>query len=230
MPHGLSIDGDDDVWVTDVALNQVFRFSHDGNLELVLGEAGVEAWDSAHFAQPADVEFGPNGTVYVADGYVNCRIVSFTKDGVYRFEWGECGENAGQFAIPHDLAIDSQGKVYVADRQNDRVQIFTSDGQFIEEWRSNGEWRPYGLALSAEGDALFVIDGGEQPSALPDRSFVVVLDLTGGQMGQFGRFGNQDGQFMMGHDIAVGISGTVYVVDVIGQRLQRFSEIQQQSK
>jgi DNA-binding beta-propeller fold protein YncE len=225
LPHGLSVDSDDNVWVTDVALNQVFKFSHDGALELLLGEAGVEGSDESHFAQPADVEFGPDGTVYVADGYVNCRIVNFSKDGVYRFEWGECGDDAGQFKIPHDLAIDAGGRVYVADRENDRVQIFSSKGQFIEEWRSGGTWRPYGLALSPGQDALFVVDGGEQPSTLPDRSGVVLLDRSGRQIGQFGRFGNQNGQFMMGHDIALDASGTVYVVDVHGQRLQKFSEL-----
>lgn len=224
MPHGLSIDNDDNIWVTDVALNQVFKFSHDGALESVLGEAGVEGRDETHFAQPADVEFGPDGSVYVADGYVNCRVVNFDKDGSYRFEWGECGEGAGEFETPHDLAIDTEGRVYVADRENDRVQIFTWDGQFIEEWRSGGKWRPYGLALSPDQDALFVVDGGEQPSTLPDRSGVIMLDNSGVQIGQFGRFGNQDGQFMMGHDIAIGPSGTVYVVDVIGRRLQKFSE------
>jgi DNA-binding beta-propeller fold protein YncE len=225
MPHGLSIDGDDNIWVTDVALNQVFKFSHDGALEFVLGEAGVEGWDETHFAQPADVEFGSDGTVYVADGYVNCRIVNFSAEGAYRFEWGECGNGTGQFEIPHDLAIDAEGRVYVADRENDRIQLFSSTGRFIEEWRSGGMWRPYGLALSHDQDVLFVVDGGEQPSILPDRSCVVVLDRSGRQIGQFGRFGNQDGQFMMGHDIALGASGTVYVVDVIGQRLQKFLEL-----
>jgi DNA-binding beta-propeller fold protein YncE len=222
LPHGLSIDDENNVWVTDVALNQVFKFSHEGELELVLGEAGIEGWDEIHFAQPADVEFGPNGTVYVADGYVNCRIMNFSKDGEYRFEWGECGNGAGQFDIPHDLEIDAEGKVYVADRENDRVQIFSSNGQFIKEWRSGGTWRPYGIALSPDGNSLYIVDGGEQPSELPDRSGVVILDHSGRQIGRFGRFGNQDGQFMMGHDIALGAASEVYVVDVIGQRLQRF--------
>jgi peptidylamidoglycolate lyase len=223
MPHGLSIDGQDNVWVTDVALNQVFKFSHDGELKIVLGEAGIEGSDETHFAQPADVEFGPRDTVYVADGYVNCRIVSFDSNGAYLFEWGECGDSAGQFKVPHDLAIDAEGLVYVADRENDRIQLFSPEGQFLEEWKSGGGWRPYGLALSPNQDSLFVVDGGEQPSEFPDRSGVIVLDLGGRMIGQFGRYGNQDGQFMMGHDIALDASGAVYVVDVIGQRLQKFS-------
>jgi DNA-binding beta-propeller fold protein YncE len=192
---------------------------------LVLGKAGIEGWDKEHFAQPTDVEFGPDGTVYVADGYVNCRIVNFSHDGKYRIEWGSCGKNPGQFQIPHDLAIDAHGTVYVADRENDRIQVFDTDGQFVTEWASHGSWRPYGLSLSPDGSSLFVVDGGEQPSQFPDRSKVIVLNRVGDQIGQFGRFGNQDGQFQMGHDISIDVAGMIYVADVIGQRVQKFSEI-----
>jgi peptidylamidoglycolate lyase len=224
MPHGLSIDVEDNVWVTDVGRNQVLKFSHDGKLLMALGEDGVEGWDNTHFAQPTDVEFGLDGSVYVSDGYVNCRVIRFTPEGEYQFEWGECGDDPGQFNTPHDLAIDRQGKVYVADRENDRIQVFEADGEFIAAWHSDGKWRPYGLSISPTKEELFVVDGGEQPSNFPDRSGVVVLDLSGHQVDKFGRFGNQDGQFMMGHDITVSQEGVVYVVDVMGRRLQRFSQ------
>lgn len=222
MPHGLSIDEFDNVWVTDLGRNQVIKFSHDGDKLMVLGENGVEGWDQNHFAQPSDIEFGPDGTVYVSDGYVNCRIVAFTPKGKYQFEWGECGSEIGQFDIPHDLAIDHSGNVYVADRENDRIQVFESNGDFIAKWPSRGEWRPNGLSLSPNSGEIFVVDGGENPIDFPDRSKVVVLDLSGQQLTEFGRFGNQDGQFMVGHDIAVSPDGYVYVVDLIGRRLQRF--------
>jgi peptidylamidoglycolate lyase len=201
MPHGLSIDSMDNVWVTDVGHNQVFKFTHDGDLLLVLGEAGVEGSDSAHFAQPTDVEFGPDGSVYVSDGYVNGRVVNFSDQGDYRFEWGRRGDGPSEFNVPHDLAIDTQGTVYVADRER----------------------RPYGISMGLNGGYLFVVDGGEQPAAPPDRSGVVVLDQSGNIAARFGRFGNQDGQFMMGHDIALDREGNVLVVDVIGRRLQKFN-------
>jgi peptidylamidoglycolate lyase len=223
MPHGLSIDENDNVWVTDVARNQVYKLSHDGDLLLVLGEDGVEGWDNGHFAQPTDIEFGIDNSIYVSDGYVNCRIVNFGPDGEYRFEWGTCGDGQGQFYTPHDLAIDDSGRVFVADRENDRIQVFEADGTYIAEWQSGGQWRPYGLSLSPADEAIFIVDGGEQPNGFPDRSSVIVLDLSGNQITGFGRFGNQDGQFMMGHDITVGNDGSVYVVDVIGRRLQKFS-------
>ena len=188
------------------------------------GEDGVEGWDDTHFAKPTDIEFGPDGSVYVSDGYENCRIVNFTPDGQYQFEWGECGDGVGQFNIPHDLAIDRKGSVYVADRENDRIQVFELDGDFIMEWRSGGEWRPSGLSISPVKEEIFVVDGGEQPADFPDRSSVFVLDLSGHQVAEFGRYGNQDGQFMAGHDITVSPDGFVYVVDIVGRRLQRFSQ------
>jgi DNA-binding beta-propeller fold protein YncE len=219
MPHGLSVDAEDHVWVTDVGHNQVFKFTHDGELQFVLGEAGVEGSDSKHFAQPTDVDFGLDGSVYVSDGYVNARIVNFSDEGDYRFEWGLPGDGPGEFDVPHDLAIDGQGRVYVADRENDRIQVFAPDGVFLKEWSSNGLWRPYGISVAPDGSRLFVVDGGEQPPALPDRSGVVVLDQSGDLIGQFGRFGNQDGQFMMAHDVALDREGNVLVVD----GLQKFN-------
>lgn len=223
MPHGLSIDPDDHVWVTDVAHNQVFKFTHDGDLLLSLGEKGVEGADKAHFAQPTDVEFGPDGSVYVSDGYVNRRVVSFAADGTYRFEWGAQGPKAGEFDVAHDLAVDARGRVYVADRENDRIQIFQPDGTFVDEWHSGGAWRPYGVHIDHSNGHVFVIDGGAQPYLLPYRSAVVVLDSAGVEVQRFGRFGNHDGQFVMGHDLTLDHDGNVLVADVLGRRLQRFN-------
>ena len=225
MPHGLSIDSKDDVWVTDVAHSQVFKFTHDGDLLLTLGERGVEGADSAHFAQPTDVEFGPDGSIYVSDGYINRRVLSFTPEGTYRFEWRAHGSAAGDFYVVHDLAVDASGRVYVADRENDRIQIFEPDGTFVSEWRSGGTWRPYGIDVDPSSGQVFVIDGGAQPYLLPHRSAIVVFDSTGKELQRFGRFGNQDGQFIMGHDIALDRDGNVLVADVLGRRLQRFNRV-----
>jgi peptidylamidoglycolate lyase len=222
MPHGLSIDADDNVWVTDVAHNQVFKFTHDGQLLLTLGERGVEGSGETHFAQPTDVEFGRDGSFYVSDGYVNRRVVSFAADGAYRFEWGAKETGSGDFSVVHDLAVDNQWRVYVADRENDRIQIFEPDGTFVSEWSSGGKWRPYGIDVDQQSGRVYVIDGGEQPYELPYRSAVVILDSTGKELKRLGQFGNRDGEFIMGHDIALDGDGNILVADVLGRRLQRF--------
>ena len=225
MPHGLSVDSNDDVWVTDVAHNQVFKFTHDGDLLLTLGEQGVEGADGAHFAQPTDVEFGPDGSIYVSDGYINRRVVCFTADGTYRFEFGAEASETGDFYVVHDLAVDVRGRLYVADRENDRIQIFEADGTFLDEWHSGGAWRPYGIDVDPSTGQVFVIDGGAQPYLLPYRAAIVVLDSTGTELERIGRFGNHDGQFIMGHDIALDRDGNVLVADVLGRRLQRFNRV-----
>jgi len=225
MPHGLSIDSDDNVWVTDVAHNQVFKFTHDGELLLTLGEKGIEGVGESHFARPTDVEFGPTGSFYVSDGYGNRRVVSFSAEGNYQFEWAANDTGSGDFYVVHDLAVDNQGRVYVADRENDRIQIFEPDGTFVNEWNSDGAWRPYGIDVDPENGRVFVIDGGEQPYALPYRSAIVVLDSTGKELKRFGQFGNQDGEFIMGHDIALDRDGNILVADVLGRRLQRFNRM-----
>ena len=188
-------------------------------------DALLEGAGSTHFSQPTDVEFGPDGSVYVSDGYINRRVVSFTADGEYRFEWGAQGPEPEDFYVAHDLAVDGRGRVYVADRENDRIQIFKSDGTYVNEWRSEGAWRPYGIDIDPSSGYVYVIDGGAQPYVLPHRSDVVVLDGTGAELQRFGRFGNHDGQFIMGHDIALDRDGNVLVADVLGRRLQRFNRI-----
>jgi peptidylamidoglycolate lyase len=225
MPHGLSVAPDDTVWVTDVARSQVLRFTHDGELLLALGELGVEGSDPDHFAQPTDVAFGHDGSVYVSDGYVNGRVVNFSGNGDYRFEWGQRGSGPGQFNVVHDLAIDTQGQVLVADRENDRIQIFKADGEFVEEWRGSEEWRPYGIDIDPASDKILVVDGGVQPYRLPYRSAIVILDSKGTILDRLGSFGNQDGQFIMGHDIAVAGDGSLIVADVLGRRIQRFRPV-----
>ena len=113
----------------------------------------------------------------------------------------------------------------MADRENDRIQIFEADGTFVSEWNSGGAWRPYGIDINPSNSQVFVIDGGAQPYELPYRSAIVVLDSMGREQFRFGRFGNQDGQFIMGHDIALDGEGNILVADVLGHRLQRFNLI-----
>lgn len=222
MPHGLTVDDHDNVWLTDVSLQQVYKFSSEGKLLLTLGERGIPGSDRSHFNRPTDVAVLPDGSFYVSDGYRNTRVAKFAPDGKFLFQWGRPGSGPGEFDTPHGIAVDTAGRVYVADRQNDRVQIFDSSGRFLSQWKSPRIGRPYSIALLGNGLAA-VVDGGEQPDSGPDRSGVAILRLDGTVVERFGRYGNYDGQFRMGHDLAADLSGNLYVVDITGQRVQKFA-------
>lgn len=221
MPHGLAVDSEDNIWLTDVGRHQVFKFSHDGELLLELGENRVPGADAAHFNLPTDVAVLDDGGFFVSDGYGNYRVVKFSNDGELEFQWGTQGSGEGEFNLPHGLALDVAGRLYVADRSNSRVQVFDREGSFISEWPREKVGRPYGITVDAAG-SVFVVDGGDQPASPPDRSRVIRLSSAGSVESIFGRFGNYDGQFQMGHDLAVGEDGAVYVVDIIGKRVQKF--------
>lgn len=221
MPHGLTVDSKDNIWLTDVGSHQIFKFDPSGRLLMTLGEPGVSGADKTHFNLPTDVAVLADGSFYVSDGYANTRVVKFSADGRYQFEWGKPGKGPGEFDLPHAIAVDAGGRVYVADRSNARVQVFSSTGRFIREWKGIELGRPYSVAIAADNRAV-VVDGGDQPKRGPDRSGAALVDLLGRILSRFGRFGNQDGQFRLAHDVAVDRSGNVYVVDAWGQRVQKF--------
>lgn len=221
MPHGLSIDQDDHVWVTDVARHQVFKFTHDGELRLTLGEDRIPGDDMGHFNLPTDVAVDKTGVFFVSDGYGNTRVLRFSPDGQYQMHWGVKGSAEGEFDLPHGIAVDDVGRVYVADRSNARIQVFDRQGRYLTQWKGPDIGRPYAVEVGGN-DKAYVVDGGDQPEAPPDRSRAMRLSLSGAVEATFGRYGNYDGQFMIGHDIAVGGDDAVYVVDVEGKRVQKF--------
>jgi peptidylamidoglycolate lyase len=221
MPHGLTIDRDDNVWLTDVGLQQVFKFSPDGQRLMTLGEARVAGNDATHFDMPTDVAIARDGTFFVSDGYGNSRVLHFSADGKLRKIWGTKGTGPGEFDLPHGITIDKHDRVLVADRSNARVQVFDQAGRFVNQWQSAELGRPYAAAVGQQ-NRVFIADGGDQPKSPPDRSGVAVVDADGQLILRLGRFGNQDGQFRLAHDIAVAKDGAVYVVDAWGQRVQKF--------
>jgi 6-bladed beta-propeller len=162
-PHGLFIDKNGNVWVTDGdgeagKGHQVFEFSPDGKVLLTLGKAGVAGDGPDTFNRPSDVLVPPNGDIFVADGHgpgSNARIVKFSADGKFIKAWGKQGSGPGEFDNPHSLAMDSKGRLFVADRGNSRIQMFDQDGQFLEEWRQFG--RPSGVFID-KNDVLYVAD------------------------------------------------------------------------
>ena len=221
MPHGLTIDHEDNVWLTDVGLHQVFKFTPDGRQLLVLGEARVPGNDPRHFNKPTDVAVARDGTFFVSDGYGNARVLKFAADGTLLLTWGRRGTGPGEFDLPHGIALDEHGRVLVADRRNARMQLFDQSGKFLDQWQGAELGRPYAAAVGRK-DRVFIADGGDQPETPPDRAGVAIVDADGQLITRFGRFGNYDGQFRLAHDIAVAKDGAVYVVDAWGQRVQKF--------
>ena len=221
MPHGLTLDREDNVWLTDVGRHQVFKFTHDGRLLLTLGERGRPGADQSHFNLPTDVAVLPDGSFYVSDGYRNTRVVKFDAAGRYEFEWGGKGAEPGKFNLQHGIAVDDRGRVFVCDRGNARLQVFDVTGKFLAEWKGPQIGRPYGVSVATNGH-VFVIDGGEQ-SKTSDHGKAVELDADGNVVDSFGSHGSEPGQFRTGHDIAIAPGdGAVYIAEGAGRRVQKF--------
>jgi DNA-binding beta-propeller fold protein YncE len=164
------------------------------------------------FNRPTDVAFGRNGEIYVADGYGNSRVVKFDRDGNFIKAWGKYGTGEGEFNLPHSIVIDNEGRVYVADRENQRIQIFDADGHFLRQWTGIGY--PYGLWISPD-QHIWMVDGAY------DR--VVELDQNGKILGAFGEPGHKPGQMAWAHFMAIGPDRTIYLADVLNWRFQVFA-------
>jgi sugar lactone lactonase YvrE len=176
FPHGLAVDGEGNVWVTDAQGSkdgtkghQVFKFSPAGKLLMSLGKAGVAGDGPDLFNQPAAVAVARNGDILIADGHVpsygNARIMKFSKDGKFIKSWGHKGSAPGEFLGAHCLAFDSKGRLFVGDRSNNRIQIFDQDGKFLAEWKQFG--RPSGLFID-RNDRLYVTDSESTDSSVPE--------------------------------------------------------------
>ena len=222
IPHGLTIDYQDNIWLTDVGLHQVFKFDAAGNLLLVLGERGVKGNDSSHFDQPTDIAIASDGSFYVSDGYGNSRISKFSPDGELLISWGTAGGEPGQFDTPHSVALDPNGNVYVADRGNARLQIFDEDGNFLSEWKGSWLGRPWAVRIDSGGN-VYMVDGGDQSTFWPDRARIQKIDSEANILASFGSYGTEPGQFIWPHTIALGQGGALYIGEVsTGMRIQKF--------
>ena len=164
FPHGIAVDKDGNIWVTDGQGrdgkgHQVFKFSPDGEVLMTLGKAGVAGDGPDTFNQPDDVAIAPNGDIFVSDGHTpamgNARVMKFAKDGKFIKQWGKHGSGPGEFEVPHALAFDSRGRLFVGDRANNRIQIFDQDGNFIDQWKQFS--RPSGVYIDNH-DVIYVTD------------------------------------------------------------------------
>lgn len=223
MPHGLTVDNQNNIWVTDVGLHQVFKFSHEGKLLMKLGIANVPGNDSLHFDRPTDIAVTPSGDFYVSDGYRNSRVVKFSASGQYLFEWGKKGDGPGAFDIPHAIDLDNKGQVYVADRENSRLQVFDSAGRFITEYKNNHAGKIYSVTVDKTNAHVFATDYITN-YINPKGSDIILFDSTGNRLGQFGRSGGYDGPASRLHDIAIDKEGNIFVCDILKNRIQKFTK------
>jgi DNA-binding beta-propeller fold protein YncE len=245
-PHGIFIDGKDNVWLVDDKDHTVHKFSSDGQRLMTIGESGKAA-DTGYqigvspvlraagpFHRVTNVAVLPDGDMYIADGYGNARVHKFSKDGKLLFSWGEPGRGPGQFILPHGIGVDSAGLVYVADRENSRVQVFSAAGEYLREWTFLN--RPYDIFIDDQ-DMLHIAEGGfhnymmkrsEGPLPAHDQTMiyppcghapiarVTVCDPDGNISAQIG--GENPvlpGNFVAPHGIGADKRGDIYVGEVI---------------
>ncbi len=190
--HGLHVDKDNNIWVSDGrAMNNgkghtVMKFNQDGKLLMTLGKPGVAGTGTDVFSEPSDIYVVPNGDIFVADGHggpqSNHRMLKFDKDGKFIKEWGKKGWGPGEFNVPHSIAMDSIGRLFVGDRGNNRIQVFDQDGKYLLEWRQFG--RPSGLFID-KNDMLYVADNSPDETNPPYRSGIRAGSVRDGVVRSF---------------------------------------------
>jgi hypothetical protein len=234
--HGITIGPDDAVYCTDDLDHTVRKFTPEGQLLLTLGtsgrpsDTGIDGLDyrtirraGPPFHRPTNVAVAPDGSLYVSDGYGNARVHKFAADGRLLFSWGEPGGGPGQFNLPHGVALDGDGRVYVADRENSRVQVFTAEGRFLAQWTDVA--RPMQVAIDPGGH-VFVAEVGwraglfpwhDPPGPHPAGARLSVFGRDGTLLARWG--GGDDpcapGDFFAPHDVCLDRHGDLYVGEVV---------------
>lgn len=212
--HGLRIDAEDNLWTIDDGNHTVLKLSREGRVLLVLGRRDMSGENDWLFNRPTDVAWGRDGEIYVSDGYGNSRVVKFDRTGRFLKAWGKRGTGPGEFILPHSVAVDRAGRVYVGDRENMRIQIFDADGNFLREWPGIGY--PYGLAITAD-QHVWMADGGYNR--------VIEIDPDGKILGAIGEPGRLPGQFAWAHFLALGPDRRLFVADILNWRVHVFTPV-----
>jgi DNA-binding beta-propeller fold protein YncE len=220
--HGSLVAADGAIFCTDDGSHFAAKFTPEGELLLMLGKKGEpsdtgyfrtwEVWQSTStirhpgppFNRPTGVAVNSDGDIFVSDGYGNCRVHRFDATGTLKLSWGEPGGAPGQFRLPHDVAIDQLGRVLVADRENSRIQLFTQDGAFLEQWHD--VIRPTGLFIDRNG-IVYVSEFCLRVS---------IFNPSGALLSRWGNSGpaKEEALFLAPHSIAADSSGDVYVGEV----------------
>ena len=234
--HHIKIDRDGNIWLADIGLHVVRKFSPGGEILLTIGTPGEKGMDKAHLHAPTDMAVTPTGEVFVADGYGNNRIVHFDAHGKYVKEWGQMGVGPQDFSLPHGIGIDSKGVLYVCDRNNQRVQVYSQAGKLIDSWQN--VIVPWGIVVTANDD-IWIAGCSPMPwrndpkypgaplSCPPKDQLVMkfnpagkVLQLTTFPKGEDEK--EQPGDVNWLHCAALDSAGNLYLGDIIGKRVQKF--------
>ena len=218
--HGVRLDGDGNIWATDVGAHVVYKLNPQGQVLLTLGtkgEAGEwnEAAGSRKLNQPNDVAIARNGDVFIVQGHTpgpsgDARVLKFDKTGKFIKSWGGKGKAPGQFEVAHGIAIDAQGLLWVTDRENQRIQIFDADGTFVREHKYAG--LPCSLDIGRQ--YIYMVNGFAGQ--------ILQLDLSGKVLAATGKAGTGPGEFGEAHFIAVSPKGELYVADSVNSALLKF--------
>ncbi len=210
-PHAIRVDPQGAIWVVDNDTHQVLKMDSSGRVRMVMGRKGQSGEGPDLFNRPTDVAFAADGSFYVTDGYGNSRVAKFAADGTFITAWGTKGNAPGQFDLPHSVVVGPDGRVYVGDRENYRLQVFDPHGKFIEQWTVAGS--PWGLALSRD-KALFIADG--------HNNRILKVGLDGAVKGQISSSGKTPGRVDFAHHVAVDSRDNVYVAEIKNWRVQKF--------
>ena len=217
--HGFRLDGAGNFWVTDVGAHTVMKLDSQGKVLLTIGTKGkAGVWDEAAGTQllnePNDLAIGRNGDIFVVQGHTpgkgDPRVLKFDKDGKFIKSWGGEGTEPGKFNVAHGIAVDAKGQLWVADRENQRIQIFDQDGTFVKELKYKG--LPCSLQIGAR--EIYMVNGFAGQ--------LLKLDLNGNVLAAVGKPGKDLGEFGEAHFIAVSPKGEIYIADTVNATLHKF--------
>lgn len=230
--HHMKLDPKGTVWLADIGNHTVRQFTPEGKLLLTLGIPGEFGEDERRLSQPTDMVVTPAGDIFVSDGYGNNRVVHFDAKGKFVKQWGKMGTEPDEFCNPHAIALDSKGRLYVADRYNARIQVFNQDGEVLDVWEH--VVIPWGLWITPDDDVWVC---GSSPDKWPDdpkalrggkpRDQLFLRFNTAGKLLQLwsvplGGEETEPGELNLVHCLAVDKTGNIFCGDILGKRAQKF--------
>ncbi len=224
--HVVRIDKNDNIWCVDEGANMVIEFNPEGRVIMTIGRKAepVEAPRPADapmpparrdaFNRPTDIIWDTAGNGYISDGYNNSRVAKVDKDGNWVTAWGKRGTEPGDFHTPHTIAIDAENRVYVGDRENNRIQVFDTEGKFLKQFTNVGA--PWAICITP-GPKQVLYSSDSRPGK------IYKMDLDGNILGVFGVAGKKPGQFGWIHEMACPAENTLWVAEILNWRVQKLT-------